>query len=160
MTTPATEVPSSPPRRSHAQKLWVPIVLLIGLIVGELISAATVQQPSPPPFGGGGGPYGFYFHHFPTNPLFEYHIVLTTVGVALLAALVVIYVRMYVDTRANFALGLVIVLIALLLQALFSYPITVAAIGLVQFPGSAYLSLAADVVTICAYAIFLYLSLE
>lgn len=143
----------NPVRRPHIQKLWVPIVILVGLIAGELISVSIV--PSPPRYGG--GPFG-YFHKFPTSALFEYHVILTTVEVALLVALVVIYSRMYIETKANFALGLVVVLVALLLQALFSYPITQGLFEIVGPPD--YSSFAADVVTVCAYAVFLYLSLE
>jgi hypothetical protein len=149
--------PPAPQKRSYAQKLWVPVVLLFGLVAGEAISIATTAQP-PPRFGG--GPFG-YFHPFPTNPFFEYHVVLTTVGVALLIALVVIYCKMYAETKANFALGLVVVLAALLLQALVSYPITDSFFFTVTMTGgSGYSIFAADVVTVCAYTVLLYLSLE
>jgi multisubunit Na+/H+ antiporter MnhB subunit len=151
----ASEEPT-PQKRSYLQKVWVPVVLLVGLVVGEAISLATPTQRSTQ---FGGGPFG-YFHPFPTNPLFEYHVILTTVEVALLIALVVVYCRMYVETKANFALGLVVVLGALLLQTLVSYPITDSFIGPVSLPGPGYSSFAADFVTVCAYTIFLYLSLE
>jgi hypothetical protein len=142
------------PRSSH-QKLWVPIVLLIGLIAGEAILFATAGQP--PPFGGGS--YGFGFHNFPRDPLFQYHVLLTTVEVSLLIALVLIYGKMYVETKANFSLGLVVVLAALLLQALLSYPVVDGLIGTPTIePG--FSSPTADVFTICAYTLFLYLSLE
>ncbi|MDA4135497.1 MAG: hypothetical protein OK449_00685 [Thaumarchaeota archaeon] len=145
-----------PQKRSYLQKVWVLVVLLVGLVAGEAISLAT---PTQPPSQFGGGPFG-YFHPFPTNPLFEYHVILTTVEVALLIALVVIYCKLYAETKANFALGLVVVLSALLLQALVSYPVTDSFIGQVSLPGPGYSSFAADFVTICAYTIFLYLSLE
>jgi len=100
-------------------------VLIVGFILGELISFGTMTQGPNGGGGGGsggGGPFG-YFHPFPSDPLFGYHIVFTTIETALLVSLVIIYTRMYVVTKANFALGLVVVLGALLLQGLLSYPI-------------------------------------
>jgi hypothetical protein len=156
------EEPTKKEDRSYLQKLWVPIVLAIGFVAGEVLSYETAI----PQFPGGGGPFCFtcHFHPFPSNPLFGYHVLLTTVEVALLVALVVVYGRMYVETKANFALGLVVVLIALLAQALLSYPILQGLIGPL-YPGSGYSSeavdiLAADIFTICAYTVFLYLSLD
>jgi hypothetical protein len=155
-TTPPIADPSPPQKRSYLQKLWAPIVLLVGLVAGEAISLAANAQQGPQY---GGGPFG-HFHPFPTSPLFEYHVILTTVEVALLISLVVVYSRMYIETKANFALGLVVVLGALLIQTLVSYPVTESAIGPVTLPGPGYSTFAADVVTICAYTVFLYLSLE
>lgn len=140
----------------HVQKLWVPIVLIIGFVFGELISFGTTTQGPPGP--GGSGPFG-YFRPFPTDPLFGFHIVFTTIEMALLVSLVIIYTRMYVETKANFALGLVVVLGALLVQGLLSYPILDDLIGQVSL-GPGFSSPAADLISICAYAVFLYLSLE
>jgi hypothetical protein len=142
------------------QKLWVPIVLIIGFVFGELISFGTTTQGPPGPGGGasGSGPFG-YFHPFPTDPLFGYHIVFTTIEMALLVSLVIIYTRMYVETKANFALGLVAVLGALLVQGLLSYPILDDLIGQVSL-GPGFSSPAADLISICAYTVFLYISLE
>lgn len=148
--------PRTKSRQSYQQKLWVPIVLLVGLVVGELISLATTEQT--PQYRFGSGP-PFFFHNFPTTPLFQFHIVLTTMEVALLIALVVVYGKMYMETRANFALGLVVVLFALLVQALLGYPIIDSLLGTPTIePGLS--SPAADVFTVCAYTLFLYLSLE
>lgn len=144
-------------KRSYLQKLWVPVVLFIGLVIGELISIATAQ---PAGFEFWQGPNGmFYFHQLPPDPAFGYHVILTTIEVALLVSLVVIYARMYAETKANFALGLVVVLVALFLQAVLSYPILEDLIVTPQIePG--FWSPVADVVSICAYTVFLYLSLE
>jgi hypothetical protein len=151
------EEPTKDGDRSYLQKLWVPIVLIIGFVAGEVLSYETAI----PKFPGGGGPFCFtcHFHPFPSNPAFGYHVVLTTVEVALLIALVVIYGRMYVETRANFALGLVFVLIALLVQTVLSYPLFQGLIGEVYL-GPGYSSQVADIFTICAYTLFLYLSLD
>jgi len=90
----------------------------------------------------------------------EFHIILSTVGIALLVALLVVYGRTYTQTRANFVLGLLVMLFALLLNSVLTYPIF---LGLAEpafsFPPF-FFSPIADVSTIVAYAIFLYLSLE
>ena len=147
---------SEPPRkRSYVQKLWVPVVIVIGLVLGESISIlSTGSERYGPPRGDFG-----YFPHLQTDPVLQTHIVLTTVEVALLLALMTIYVRMYVQTRASFSLGLVVMLVALLVEALVSYPLLIGYYGPVSLePGLS--SPSADVFTVCAYAVFLYLSLE
>ena len=145
-----------PKVKSRYQKLWVPIVILIGLVLGEGISVLTAQ----PSYGFYMGPNGFlYFHQLPPDPAFSYHVILTTIAVILLVSLVVIYGRMYLETKANFALGLVVVLVALLIQATLSYPIIEDLIVTPSIePG--FWSPAADVLSVCAYTVFLYLSLE
>jgi hypothetical protein len=149
------EEPTKKEDKSYLQKLWVPVVLGLGFLVGEAISYGTgVPQPE-----GGMGMFGGRFHPFPSDPLFGYHVVFTTMEVALLVALVVIYGKMYLETKANFALGLVFVLIALLVQALLSNPILEDLVISPPF-GAGYLTPAADVFTICAYTVFLYLSLD
>ena len=150
-----TESPVEPPKKpSYIQKLWVPVVIIIGLVLGEAISYVTVSTEEYGP------PEGFFgFPHFRIDPTLQVHVVLTTVEVSLLVALFVIYVRMYAQTRANFALGLVIMLIALLVQALLSYPLIIGYYGPVYLePGLS--SPSADILTVCAYTVFLYLSLE
>lgn len=153
--TNTTEDPAKKGEKSYLQKLWVPLVLAIGLAVGEAIAYGTAaEQPE-----GGFGMFGGRFHPFPSNPVFGYHVVFTTIEVALLIALVVIYGRMYVETKANFALGLVFVLFALLVQTLLSNPVLEDLIGTPPI-GPGYLTPAADVFTIGAYTVFLYLSLD
>jgi hypothetical protein len=153
--TTTIEEPTKKEDKSHLQKLWVPIVLGLGFLVGEAISYGTgMPQPER-----GGGMFGGYFRPFPSDPIFGYHVVFTTIQVALLVALVVIYGRMYLETKANFALGLVFVLIALLVQALLSNPILEDLI-ITPAVGPGYLTPTADILTICAYTVFLYLSLD
>jgi hypothetical protein len=136
------------------QKLWVPVVLLTGLILGELISITTMRPSNGP----GPGQFGFP-HQFPAEPFYAYHVVLTTIGIVLLISLVVIYAKMYAETKANFALGLVVVLVALLIQAFISYPLVDIFFFIPSIQPGLW-SQAADIVTVCAYTIFLYLSLE
>jgi len=148
------------------QKLWVPLIVAFGFILGELVSYFSTE----PEFGCRGfdygpgafncGPGGFdQFPHFENDPLIQFHIVLTTMAIVLLMSLVVVYARVYGETKANFALGLVVVLFALLLEALLSYPLVVGFMGTLTL-GPGLSSQFADVFTVCAYAIFLYLSLE
>jgi len=156
LTAPSEPPPAGRSGAAYAQKLWVPLVLAIGFVAGEIVSYGTEM---PEGHGPGGGMFGGRFYPFPTSPLFPYHVLFTTMEVALLVALVVVYGRMYAETRANFALGLVFVLFALLVQALLSNPILEDLVGQVQI-GPGYSTPAADVFTVCAYTIFLYLSLD
>ncbi len=147
------EQPAVAPNKSMAGKLWIVVVLLMGLLAGLLLSdAATLPAEQPRPFFLQGIPY------FNPDPRIQLHIVLTTMEVAMLVALVVVYAKVYNETRANFALGLVLVLGALFLQTLFSYPLLLGTEGVILVPG--ILTELADFLTLGAYTLFLYLSLE
>ncbi len=144
--------PAVVPRRSTVGKLWVVIVLLAGLLSGVLISdLATIPREVRPDFFRG-VPY------FNPEPSIRLHVVITTMEVALLLSLVVIYLKIYSETRANFSVGLVVVLGALLLQTLLSYPLILGLEGVILVPGR--LTTLADFLTLGAYTVFLYLSLE
>jgi hypothetical protein len=133
-------------------KLWVVVVLLAGLASGVLLSSlATLPRVARPVFFRG-VPY------FNPEPSIRLHVLLTTMEVALLLSLVVIYLKVYSETKANFSVGLVIVLGALLLQTLLSYPLILGLEGVILVPGM--LSTIADFLTLAAYTVFLYLSLE
>ncbi len=142
---------SKQPRRSI--KLIVPIVILAGGFVG-LLAALNLQIEFPtnnigfPIPGQMFGPYEYL----------QYHVVLSTIGLALLFTLIVVYSNTYVKTRGNFVLGILVVLFALLLQGILEYPLLHLFLnGAVT--GSFY-SPVSDVFTIVAYSVFLYLSLE
>jgi hypothetical protein len=140
----------SAPQKKSISKLWVLVVLLIGGIVGAALSVFIPTE----------GPYR-HFHIGPFNhqPILQFHIILTTIQVALLVALVIVYVRIYLGTRANFALGLIIVLLALLFNSLLTHPLLIGLVGpLGLAPG--FLPPFTDIFTIVAYTVFLYLSLE
>lgn len=144
--------PAVEPRKSMVGKLWVVVVLLVGLAAGVLLSdLATLPMESRESF----------FRRVPLfnpDPSIRLHIILTTVEVALLVSLVIVYLKVYSETKANFALGLVIVLGALLLQTVFSYPLVLGTEGVILVPG--LLTTLADFLTLGAYTVFLYLSLE
>lgn len=141
---------------TRTSKLWVPIVILIGGIAGVLLYLwSLVDYYS---YFGFHREYPFFQGGFP-GAFGEFHIILSTVGIALLAALLVVYGRTYRQTKANFVLGLLVVLFALLLQSILTSPIIV---GLIEHESviHGFYSPAADVFTIIAYTVFLYLSLE
>jgi hypothetical protein len=144
--------PAVAPKKSMVGKLWVVVALLAGVLAGVLLSdLATLPEEYRDPF----------FRQFPVfnpDPYIRLHIVLTTLEVVLLVSLVIVYLKVYSETQANFALGLVIVLSALFLQTLFSYPLILGTQGVILVPGT--LTLLADFLTIGAYTVFLYLSLE
>lgn len=144
--------PTAEPKKSKVGKLWVVIVLLIGLIWGLLISDLATLPTGVRP--------GFFrdVPYFNPDPSIRLHVTLTTVEVALLVALVIVYLKVYTETNANFALGLVVVLGALLLQTILSYPLILGLEGVIFVPG--ILTTLADFLTVGAYAVFLYLSLE
>ena len=134
-------------------KFWVPIVLLLGGVVGVLLYLWSVMNEY----------YNFGFERFPFQSGFEtfgeLHIILSSISVALLIALLVVYGRTYLQTRANFIFGLLIVLFALLLQSLLTFPVI---LGIAEHvPIRPHVSSnIADIFTIIAYTVFLYLSLE
>ena len=140
------------PKKSVVGKLWVAVALLVGSLAGVLLSdIATLPEVDRNPF-------FFGVPVFNPDPAIKLHIVLTTVEVALLVSLVIVYLKVYSETKANFALGLVIVLSALFLQTLFSYPLILGTQGFILVPGT--LTTLADFLTVGAYTVFLYLSLE
>ena len=146
------EQPAVEPKKSRVGKLWVVVVLLVGLISGVILSElATLPAETRNPF----------LRRFPLfnpDPAIRLHIILTTVEVALMVSLVIVYLKVYSETKARFAMGLVIVLSALLLQTVFQYPLVLGTSGIILVPG--VLTTLADFLTIGAYAVFLYLSLE
>jgi len=133
-------------------KLWVPVVIFVGTLIGIASYQIATELSGFPHFNRLGHPFG-------PDLFLEFHIILSTVGMALLVALIVVYARTYVQTKANFILGLLVVLFALLLQSLLTYPVL---LELEVAPGFAIevFSPVADAFTIVAYTVFLYLSLE
>jgi magnesium-transporting ATPase (P-type) len=153
-------------KKRNTSKLWLPAVIAIGYLIGVLSYLAVMPELIQQPFAG----------EFDT--FLEFHIILSTIGMSLLVALVVVYARIYSQTRAKFVLGLLVILVALLLQSVFNYPVFVGMMEPPPFPGgwqgpelhffanfnppfpSGFSSPISDIFMIVAYAIFLYLSLE
>lgn len=151
------------PGRKVSAGLWVLVVILIGALIGVLSYAMIISTHR---F------YPFMFRGFPPGSpgpglgVFEsylaFHVILSTVSIGLLLALIGVYARTYSRTKARFIAGLLVVLFALLLQNLVTYPLLDPFINVqpLQFSSFGYSSLIADAFTIIAYTVFLYLSLE
>lgn len=150
MTTQAP-APEARPLQSKkgTTKLVVPFVWAVGVFFGVVLSLSV---PLPFRF----GPFGFFEE---LRNLLILHTILSTVIVALQVALIIVYLRVYGDTRARFALGILIVMFALLVQSAFNYPLLLGFVGTYAISFGPYLS-AADLFTIAAYSVFLYLSIE
>lgn len=150
------ETPHTKPSEKGTQisKIWVPVILIIAVLLG-LVLAETVPSPVPCPEN---FPFCIYSYNeylvlLSIQRAIMLHVILSTIEMVLLVSLVVVYVRVYLETRANFSLGLLIMLGALTIYSFLSYPLVVGyAVGSEFFPY-------ADLLTIVAYSIFLYLSL-
>ena len=130
---------------------WVLLVLGVGLLVG-LALAFVVRVPVGPSAGPGGPPA------HPASVV-QRALVLSTVNVALLGALLVVYSRTYRSTHAPFVLGLEVFLLALLLANVLNSPLLFAAFHV--GPGAlGPLLLFGQLLMAVALATFLYLSLE
>jgi len=143
MTSGDGQVPARGPT-----KLWLPIILTLGLLLGL---AASYFTPNP---------YS-YWRFFPPDfqEVYVLHTVLSTMSIVLLVALTIIYLNVYAQTGARFALGITVVLFALLIQSFFQYPLILSQQA--PFPtGQGFFLSYADFFTIAAYTVFLYLSLE
>ena len=141
---------AEPGQQKTKRPAWivVPLVLIVGIVLGVALSYLI-----PLPFGFGP------FPPFQFRNLIIVHMVLSTVIIALQVALVIVYLRVYAETGARFSLGILVVMSALLLQSLFQYPLLLGFVGRYAIEFGPYLS-TADLFTIAAYTIFLYLSLD
>ncbi len=138
-------------RRKGPSKIWVPIVLLIGLVAGLALAAVPLPSTTTGP---GHGP-GL---HLQLTTATDVDVILSTIGIALLLALTFVYAGMYSQTKASFALGLVVVLLALLLESVLSSPLVYGAFGEPTGTLGTFLAFA-DVFKIVAFTVLLYLSL-
>lgn len=138
-------------KNGRASKVWVLVVLLVGLFAGIFLSAAPLPTPVPSP--GRGPGWGLRL-----ETAEDFDVILSTVGVALLVALLVVYGKIYGETKASFALGLLVVLAALLLQSILSSPLVFGAFGVPSADLGTFLAFA-DAFKVFAFTVFLYLSL-
>ncbi len=142
---------SAPPRPPRAVPaiVWVLVAVALGLVAGSVLAIATPAPTHPP--GPHQGPAPAVGNQL---PLF-----VSGLDLVLLVALLVVYLRTFSETRARFALGLVIFLVVLLFEAIVSSPALFGALG--YAPGNlGFFFLLSDVLEAIALAIFLYLSLE
>src|SRR5437016_14274336 len=98
--------------------LWTAVVLAIGLAIG--IALALIPRPGRP----GPGPRLDPFETFE-----DVDVIVSTVGLALLAALFVVYANPYRATGARPAVGLVFVLAAFLLEGTQTSTLPVGGVG-------------------------------
>ena len=147
---------SSAQKKNRSRRIWVPIILAVSIVVGFVL-AETV--PSPPVCPEGYICPPFYFYLLSVQRALMLHVMLSTIELILLLSLVAVYIRVYSATRANFSLGLAIVFIVLTIHSFLSHPLVVNKVEPVLF-GSGLFFPYIDLLTIIAYSVFLYLSLE
>ena len=130
---------------------WVAITLGLGVLFGIVYAflgpTALPREPGPGPG----------FERFARQS--DVYLLVSSVSIALLVALLAVYVRTYQQTNANFALGLVFVLLALLVQSVVASPMLIGAFGHPFGPLASFF-LVADLFKIAAFTVFLYLSLQ
>src|SRR5437867_7084494 len=123
--------------------VWMLLTIGIGLVLGIVIDSLIPRTMS-------------------RRPLFvetDYiDIPVSTVELSFLVALLYIYNRTYSETRARFAVGVIVVLIALLFQAILTSSVFYFVMGGSHLSGP--FTLAADVAETAAFGVFLYLGLE
>jgi hypothetical protein len=154
-TDPSQAAPQASEKGMHISKVWVPVILVLAVLLG-LVLAEAIPSPVCPP--------GYYcpppyFYLLSVRGALMLHVILSTIEIVLLISLVAVYIKVYTETRANFSLGLIIVLSALLVHSFLSYPLIVNSIEPILF-GSGLFFPYTDLLTIVAYSVFLYLSLE
>ncbi|MDG7014320.1 MAG: hypothetical protein JRN11_07440 [Nitrososphaerota archaeon] len=143
--------PEAAGKKRGPSKVLVPVVLIVGALLGFALSAYV-----PLPYEA--GPFGFQFY-FQLRNLMVVHTILSTVSIALLVTIVAVYAQIYAQTKARFSLGILVVMFALLFQSVFQYPLLLGYVGTFSEVFGPYFS-AADIFTVVAYTILLYLSLE
>jgi hypothetical protein len=135
-------------------KVWVLVVLVVGVALGIVLSVVQTSTTAVPWRGHGRGGWGLQL-----DTPDDVDVILSTVSMVLLAALLLVYVKTYKETKAKFALGLVGVFLALLFQSILTSPLVYGAFGQAS-EGIGTFLLLADVFKIAAFTVFLYLSLE
>jgi len=148
-----TQQPAPPPvtATGRTSKIWVLVILIFGILLGVLLALMVRLDILE------AGPDRFFL--LSIQRALQLHVILSTIEMVLLFSLVFVYIKIYSVTRANFSMGILIVLFALLLHSILSFPLTVDQIGPVLLGSGAFFPYP-DMFTIIAYAIFLYLSLE
>ena len=148
-----TQQPAPPPvaAAGRTSKIWVLVILIFGILLGVLLALMVRLDILE------AGPDRFFL--LSIQRALQLHVILSTIEMVLLFSLVFVYIKIYSVTRANFSMGILIVLFALLLHSILSFPLTVDQIGPVLLGSGAFFPYP-DLFTIIAYAVFLYLSLE
>jgi len=139
-------------------KTWLLLILLPILVVVAILAATWAAST-------------FWYPRFPWQPRPPYKIpgdieffyitktVVSTINIALLIFLLLIYADIYIKTRSEFTIGLIIFSATLLLYALTSNPIIIWAFGFRPF-GLGPFALLPDLFTLAALVVLLYLSIK
>jgi len=141
-------------KKGRISKAWVLVALVVGVVLGVVLSAAQSGTTSVPWRGHGRG--GWDIH---VETADDIDIIVSMVSIILLVALLLIYIKIYRDTKAKFALGLIGVFLALLFQSILTSPLVYGAFGQAS-DGLGTFLLIADLFKIAAFTVFLYLSLD
>jgi len=144
--------------KSKNTRIWIVIVILIVVAVAAaLLAEAAIRFRPPPPF-----------QHPPYPPtgipgdyqlFYTAEAVISTVNVTLSFMLVLIYVSIYIRTRSQFTIGLIVFLIAFFLDAIVSSPFVTRVFGFRAF-GLGPFVLLPGIFTLGALAVLLYLSVK
>ncbi len=127
-------------------RVWTLIVLAIGLAIGIAFALLIRREFTNP------GRSALFLETDYVD------MVVTSVELSFLVSLLYIYNRTYLDTHARFALGVIVVLISLLFQAVLTYPVFYVVMNSSHLAGP--LTLAADAAETVAFGVFLYLGLQ
>ncbi len=130
---------------------WVLLVIIVGVIAGAVIMPLLPPPHGPPPRPSEG--------LAGSQNLGRVASVLSAVDLALLVALIVVYIRTYIDTKARFALGLVVFLVALTAHSVTGSPPVIGAFGF-GWAGLGAFYFLSTLFEAVALTAFLYLSLE
>lgn len=132
--------------------IWVLVVVAIGLALGGGLALSVHVPPN-------AGPPGPPAPQPPPLAVTQANVLFSTLGMVLLAALLVVYGRIYRTTRAPYVLGLLVVLGALFCGTLLNSPLLFTAFGLGPGNLGRFLALS-DLLLSAGLSIFLYLSLQ
>jgi hypothetical protein len=144
--------------KSKNTRIWLVIVILIVVAVAAaLLAEAAIRFRPPPPFqrvypptGPIPGDYEFFY---------TAEAVISTVNITLSFILVLIYISIYVKTRSQFTIGLIVFLIAFFLDAIASSPFVTRVFGF-RAVGLGPFALLPSLFTLGALAVLLYLSVK
>lgn len=143
---------------NHNPRTWLLLILLPILVVVAILSATWAAST-------------FWSPRFPWQPHLPYNIpgdieffyiaktVVSTMNVAFLIFLLIVYVDIYRKTRSEFTIGLIIFSLVFLLNALASNPIIMWGFGFHAF-GLGPFAMLPDVFTCAALIVLLYLSFK
>jgi hypothetical protein len=143
-------------KKIRASRVWVPVILATSILIGFVL-AETIPSPPVCPVGYSCPPQ--YFYLLSVQRALMLHVMLSTIELILLVSLVAVYAKVYAATRASFSLGLTIVFVVLTMHSFLSHPLVVNQVRPV-LSGAGLFFPYIDFLTIIAYSVFLYLSLE